>query len=132
MDTPDIVKEKVTVTPQTIPLDAEKQVGTTYLIAAQQTRHLDPNHAAEYAEYQRLHVQYTSDKKTHRRLIRLLDFRVLPILFLYYLLNSLDKANAGNIKIYTFLADTNMTSTQFNLALTWYFFTYAGLETPSK
>jgi hypothetical protein len=126
------VKEKTPVVPQTTPLDVEKQNGTTYLISAQQTVDLEPTHAAEYAEYLRLHTHFTSDKKNHGRLIRLLDWRVLPMLFMFYLLNSLDKANAGNIKIYTFLADTKMTGTQFNLALTWYFFTYAGLEAPSK
>lgn len=92
----------------------------------------NPQHAAEYAEYLRLDEYYNNNPKAKKRLIRLLDIRIIPMLFLYYLLNSLDKSNAGNVKIYTFLKDTNMTGTQFNLALTWYFFTYAGLEAPSK
>lgn len=108
--------------------DPEKQIGTTYTIPVE----LEATHAAEYADYLRLKEHYASDPQAHRRLIRLLDLRILPMLFLYYLLNSLDKSNAGNVKIYTFLEDTHMTSHQFNLSLTWYFFTYAGLEAPSK
>ncbi|KAH8655323.1 putative high-affinity nicotinic acid transporter [Xylariales sp. PMI_506] len=114
------------ITTDAVSSDVEKQVGETFLVS------VSPAAAAEYAEYQRLHAHFTADKAAHKRLIRLLDLRVLPMLFIYYLLNSLDKANAGNVKIYTFLADTNMTSSQFNLALTWYFFTYAGLEAPSN
>lgn len=107
--------------------DPEKQLGTTYVVGDTPAAS-----APEYVEFMRLKEHFESDPKAHRRLIRLLDFRILPFLFLYYLLNSLDKSNAGNVKIYTFLQDAHMTSHQFNLALTWYFFTYAGLEAPSK
>ena len=113
---------------------SEEQIGTTHVFPkdVHLAGILVPEHAAEYAEYCRLHDQYACAPKAKARLIRKLDFRVLPILFVYYLLNSLDKSNAGNVKIYTFLEDTHMTSRQFNLALTWYFFTYAGFEAPSK
>ncbi|KAF4633608.1 hypothetical protein G7Y89_g4509 [Cudoniella acicularis] len=93
---------------------------------------LNPAHAEEYVEFLQLKDHFEADPKAHKALIRRLDLRIIPMLFLYYLLNSLDKANAGNVKIYTFLKDTNMSSHQFNLALTWYFFTYAGLEAPSN
>ncbi|KUJ19133.1 putative high-affinity nicotinic acid transporter [Mollisia scopiformis] len=93
---------------------------------------LEAAHAAEYVEFLQLKNKFESDPKAYKALIRRLDLRIIPMLFLYYLLNSLDKSNAGNVKIYTFLEDTHMTSHQFNLALTWYFFTYAGLEAPSN
>ncbi|KAK5118727.1 hypothetical protein LTR85_007933 [Meristemomyces frigidus] len=93
---------------------------------------LDPEHAAEYNEYLQLKATFDADPVRRKRLIAKLDIRIIPMLFIYYLLNSLDKANAGNVKIYSFLEDTNMTSHQFNLALTWYFFTYAFLEAPSN
>ncbi|ETS77178.1 hypothetical protein PFICI_11052 [Pestalotiopsis fici W106-1] len=113
--------------------DAEKQVGTAFVISGSAVPvSTDSQHAAEYQEFLRLKMEFESDRKRHRKLLLRLDFRILPFLFLYYLLNSLDKANAGNVKIYTFLQDTNMTSHQFNLALTWFFFTYAFLETPSN
>jgi hypothetical protein len=125
-----VEKAPVACDSETASQDVEKQgTATSIEIAAVD---LDPAHAAEYQEYQRLHGHYQSDEKAQKRLIRLLDLRVIPMLFIFYLLNSLDKSNAGNVKIYTFLEDTNMTSHMFNLALTWYFFTYAGLEAPSK
>jgi MFS family permease len=49
-------------------------------------------------------------------------------LSLLYLLASLDKANAGNAKLFGFLEDVGMTSNQFNLALTVLFFTYGLFE----
>ncbi|KAH9886820.1 putative high-affinity nicotinic acid transporter [Xylariomycetidae sp. FL2044] len=114
--------------------DLEKMAGITYTMPTTDLPvvAIDESHAAEYEDYQRLKARFEADPKAMKRIIRLLDLRILPYLFLYYLLNSLDKSNAGNVKIYTFLQDTNMTSRQFNLALTWYFFTYAGLEAPSN
>ncbi|KAM0755164.1 putative high-affinity nicotinic acid transporter [Meredithblackwellia eburnea MCA 4105] len=86
----------------------------------------------EYDQFLRLKAMFQQDPAVHDRLVRRLDYRILPMLFIFYLLNSLDKNNAGNVRIYTFLADTNMTPKQFNLALSWFFFTYAGFEAPSN
>lgn len=41
---------------------------------------------------------------------------------------SLDKSNASNAKLYGFLEDVGMSSTQFNLALMYFFFTYGLCE----
>lgn len=41
---------------------------------------------------------------------------------------SLDKSNAGNAKLFGLLEDVGMTSTQFNLALMYLFFTYGLCE----
>ncbi|KAJ0381255.1 hypothetical protein COL26b_000599 [Colletotrichum chrysophilum] len=57
------------------------------------------------------------------------DWRLLPTLSVLYLLCSLDKSNAGNAKIFGFVTDANMTSTQFNLGLMVFFFSY-GLWEP--
>lgn len=75
------------------------------------------------------------------------DWRLLPTLSFLYLMCSLDKANAGNAKVsrdfhlwqdppvyltrsqlFGFLDDVGMTSTQFNLALMYFFFTYGLCE----
>ena len=92
----------------------------------------DAVHAAEYSEYLRLREHFLANPKAHRSMITRLDVRILPFLFMYYLLNSIDRTNAGNVKIYTFMEDTNMTNTQFNLALTWFIIMYALFEAPSK
>lgn len=108
----------------------EMQVGTTIEVPA--TGVVDAVHAAEYVEYLRLKDHFTANPKAHRSMIMRLDARILPFLFMYYLLNSIDRTNAGNVKIYTFMKDTNMTNTQFNLALTWFIIMYAMFEAPSK
>ncbi|QKX52948.1 uncharacterized protein TRUGW13939_00019 [Talaromyces rugulosus] len=124
---------RVSVSEAASSADREKNPSKTGIeIGTQVPVELDSTHATEYADYLRLKGHYASDPKAHRRLLLLLDLQILPLLFIYYILNSLDKSNAGNVKVYTFLEDTHMTSRQFNLALTWYFFTYAGLEAPSN
>jgi len=60
------------------------------------------------------------------------DWRLLPTLSFLYLMNSLDKSNAGNAKLFGFLEDVGMTNTQFNLALMYLFFTYGLFEPVSN
>jgi sugar phosphate permease len=91
-----------------------------------------PEHAAEYMEFLTLQQHFQADPEVYAKLVRRLDCRIIPMLFLYYLFNGLDKSNAGNVKIYTFLKDTHMTGTQFNLAQTWFFITYGLFEAPSN
>ncbi|KAK7433773.1 hypothetical protein CaCOL14_003427 [Colletotrichum acutatum] len=108
----------------------EMQVGTTVEVPAFSIVYAV--HAAEYVEYLRLKDHFMANPKAHRSMIMRLDARILPFLFMYYLLNSIDRTNAGNVKIYTFMKDTNMTNTQFNLALTWFIIMYAMFEAPSN
>jgi MFS family permease len=53
---------------------------------------------------------------------------MLPTLSFLYLMCSLDKANAGNAKIYGLLDGIGMTTQQFNYALMYFFFTYGLCE----
>ncbi|OKL63408.1 hypothetical protein UA08_01771 [Talaromyces atroroseus] len=82
---------------------------------------------SEYERYLTLHEAFEGSGK--KKLLRKLDLRLLPTLSFLYLMCSLDKANAGNAKLFGFLEDVGMTSTQFNLALMYFFFTY-GLWEP--
>ncbi|TVY41297.1 High-affinity nicotinic acid transporter [Lachnellula occidentalis] len=94
----------------------EKQVGFNApidIMGIDAPAALEPSHAAEYLEFLELKDHFESDPKAYKSLVR-------------------RQSNAGNVKIYTFLKDTHMTGHQFNLALTWYFFTYAFLEAPSN
>ncbi|WRT67578.1 uncharacterized protein IL334_004550 [Kwoniella shivajii] len=84
-------------------------------------------HSEEYEQY--LALEQRMAGAPHKRLMRKLDFRLLPSLSVLYLLASLDKSNAGNAKLFGFLEDVGMSSSQFNLALTVLFFTY-GLSEP--
>lgn len=88
-----------------------------------------------------------------RRLMRKIDFRIVPWLSLLYLLNSLDRSNIGNSRVsslyypafdisfiqahilcqlYGMEQDLHITNTQYLLALTSFFFPYALFELPSN
>ncbi|VUC23760.1 unnamed protein product [Clonostachys rosea] len=85
------------------------------------------SHNPEYDRYLDLHRKFEGEGK--KKLLRKLDWRLLPTLSVLYLLCSLDKSNAGNAKIFNFPADAGMTPTQFNLGLMVFFFSY-GLWEP--
>ncbi|KAK6904445.1 hypothetical protein I203_105258 [Kwoniella mangroviensis CBS 8507] len=86
----------------------------------------EAHHNEEYEEF--LILEKQMEGAPHRKLMRKLDFRLLPTLSVLYLLASLDKANAGNAKLFGFLEEIGMTATQFNYALMYLFFTYGLFE----
>ncbi|EMC93930.1 hypothetical protein BAUCODRAFT_124680 [Baudoinia panamericana UAMH 10762] len=87
------------------------------------------DNTVEYERYLALHAEFHAENgHSHRKLLRKLDLRLLPTLSFLYLMCSLDKSNAGNAKLFGFLQDVGMTSTQFNLALMYLFFTYGLCE----
>ncbi|KAJ5991221.1 hypothetical protein N7522_011428 [Penicillium canescens] len=83
--------------------------------------------AAEYERF--LHFENVFSGASKKKLLRKLDLRLLPTLSFLYLMCSLDKSNAGNAKLFGLLEDLGMSSTQYNLALMYFFFTY-GLAEP--
>ncbi|KAK3313103.1 major facilitator superfamily domain-containing protein [Apodospora peruviana] len=87
-------------------------------------------HNPEYDRYLVLENEFEGPRK--KKLLMKLDFRLLPTLSVLYLMNSLDKSNAGNAKLFGFLEDVGMTPTQFNLALMYLFFTYGLFEPVSN
>ncbi|KAI0966574.1 retrograde regulation protein 2 [Xylaria arbuscula] len=71
------------------------------------------------------------DAKT-RRILRKVDYRLIPMLTLLYLLAFLDRGNIGNAKVAGMNKDLGLTGTQYNIALTVFFFPYAVFEIPSN
>jgi len=79
-----------------------------------------------------------------KRLIRKLDFKIIPWLTLLYLISFLDRTNIGNAKIqgvcptnkvntyFQLQADLHLTDTQYALCLSIFFITYALVEVPSN
>lgn len=57
------------------------------------------------------------DKETHR-ILRKVDYRLLPMLTLLYVLAFLDRGNIGNAKVAGMNEELQLTGTQYNLALT--------------
>ncbi|QIX00381.1 hypothetical protein AMS68_005898 [Peltaster fructicola] len=66
------------------------------------------------------------DKHAERRLVRKFDVRILPLLAVMYLLNSLDKSNLGNAKTGgTFESDLGMAGTnEYNIVIAVFFIPY--------
>ena len=69
-----------------------------------------------------------SDKKLTRRL----DRRVIPPLFVLFLMSFLDRSNIGNAKIQGLEASLNMSGQDYSIALFVFFVTYILCEVPSN
>ncbi|CAK4032887.1 retrograde regulation 2 [Lecanosticta acicola] len=67
-----------------------------------------------------------------KKIIRKVDWRLPPVLCLLYLVSYLDRSNIGNAKIAGMTHDLHMTGTQYNIALTCFFFPYALFMVPSN
>ncbi|KAK5126480.1 hypothetical protein LTR85_010716 [Meristemomyces frigidus] len=76
-----------------------------------------------YGEYLRLNEVYTGDRL--KKLLRKVDLHVIPQLVLIYLLAYIDRANAGNAKLFGALTDMHMSGQDWNTAICVFFATYA-------
>ncbi|CAH0058004.1 unnamed protein product [Clonostachys solani] len=72
------------------------------------------------------------DDDETRMVRRKIDWRLIPMLTLLYLLAFLDRGNIGNAKVAGMNNDLGLTPTQYNLALTVFFIPYALFEVPSN
>ncbi|KAI2468774.1 MFS general substrate transporter [Annulohypoxylon bovei var. microspora] len=67
-----------------------------------------------------------------KKILRKMDIRLIPMLAVLYLLSFLDRGNIGNAKIEGLQEDLRMSSDEYNLCLTVFFFTYGVFEVPSN
>lgn len=67
-----------------------------------------------------------------QKLRRRIDYRILPLFSVLYLLSFLDRTNIGNAKIEGLPEDLGLVGNQFNMALLIFFVFYAVLEVPSN
>ncbi|KAF9810704.1 hypothetical protein IEO21_06838 [Rhodonia placenta] len=67
-----------------------------------------------------------------QKVLRKLDWHLLPFLSLLYLLAYLDRTNVGNAKIAGLTTDIGLTGLQFNLCSAMFFVTYCAFEVPSN
>ncbi|EKG19221.1 Major facilitator superfamily [Macrophomina phaseolina MS6] len=91
---------------------------------------VDEEQAALYREFQ------TKDGEWHhymqKKLMRKVDWHLLPLLILMYLLNFLDRSNLAQARLGTLEEDLNMTGTDFNLATSILFVGYLLMQIPSN
>ncbi|KIX03060.1 uncharacterized protein Z518_06610 [Rhinocladiella mackenziei CBS 650.93] len=93
--------------------------------------HLEKPGLDEHAGLDDSNLPRYDDKET-KRILRKVDYRLLPMLTLLYVLAFLDRGNIGNAKVAGMNKDLNLTGKQYNLALTVFFFPYAIFEVPSN
>ena len=73
-----------------------------------------------------------SDGEEEKALVRKIDLRLLPAIWLMYLLSYIDRTNIGNAKVAGLQDDLHLSSGQYSLALIVFFITYVLFEVPSK
>jgi MFS family permease len=78
-------------------------------------------------------VEYTEFDPTEvNRVLKKVDWRLLPPLTLLYILAFIDRSNIGNAKIAGMNEELGLSGAQYNMALTVFFFPYAFFEIPSN
>jgi MFS family permease len=72
------------------------------------------------------------DPKEEARILRKIDFRLVPMLALLYLLAFIDRSNIGNARIAGMYDDLSLQGLKYNAAVTIFFVPYTLLEVPSN
>ena len=67
-----------------------------------------------------------------RKLMRKVDWRIMPTLSILYLLAFLDRTNIANAAVFGLAKDIHLTGNQYNTALTIFFVPYVIFEIPSN
>jgi len=68
----------------------------------------------------------------HRKLMRKIDYRLIPWLAQLYLLTFLDRSSIGNARLYKMEKSLHITDAQYLLAITCFFLPYGLFEVPSN
>lgn len=75
-------------------------------------------------------ASYPEEKK--KRAVRKVDYRLVPMLVLLYLMAYIDKTNLGNAKIEGLPADLGMSNVDYNVAVSIFFIPFILFEVPSN
>ncbi|KIM99148.1 hypothetical protein OIDMADRAFT_181575 [Oidiodendron maius Zn] len=75
---------------------------------------------------------FVENPELERRILWKVDLRLIPPLFIMYILNYLDRNNIGNAKVAGMQTDLHLTSSDYSLALSIFFIGYLLLEVPSN
>ncbi|KAJ1334965.1 MFS transporter ACS family allantoate permease [Microdochium nivale] len=67
-----------------------------------------------------------------KQAVRKVDYRLMPMLVLLYLVAYLDKTNIANAKIEGMVSDLGMSGVQYNIAVSVFFITFVLAEVPSN
>ncbi|KAL1899916.1 hypothetical protein Sste5346_002782 [Sporothrix stenoceras] len=77
-------------------------------------------------------VVLAMDKEREARILRKVDWRLVPLLSFLYLIGYVDRSNIGNAKIAGMADDLKLEGLMYNTALTLFFVPYGLFEVPSN
>ncbi|KAG8163013.1 hypothetical protein KVR01_007491 [Diaporthe batatas] len=83
-------------------------------------------------EAQRLGLEFDPKSPENKKLVRKLDWRLVPSCWALYLLSNVDRANIGNAKTGGLEDDFKLTSTQYSIIVLVFFTSYIVCEVPSN
>ncbi|KAG8931893.1 hypothetical protein FRC02_001978 [Tulasnella sp. 418] len=72
------------------------------------------------------------DEKEDARILRKIDWQLLPFVSLLYLLSFMDRSNIGNAKIAGLVPDLKLKGLEYNICAAIFFITYSLAEVPSN
>ncbi|KAL2784653.1 major facilitator superfamily domain-containing protein [Aspergillus keveii] len=72
------------------------------------------------------------DEVEEKRIIRKIDWHIVPVLGVLYLMSFIDRSNIGNAKIAGMDEDLDLDGMRYNTAVTVFFVTYSLFEVPSN
>ncbi|KIM38324.1 hypothetical protein M413DRAFT_30170 [Hebeloma cylindrosporum] len=72
------------------------------------------------------------DEDLEKKAVRRVDYTVLPVMSMFYLLSFLDRGNIGNARVAGLQQDLKMTDAQYQICLTVLFVPYIASELPSN
>ncbi|KAL4778431.1 major facilitator superfamily domain-containing protein [Aspergillus varians] len=88
--------------------------------------------AADIAEAQQIVTHWVDGTPEEKRLVRTLDWRILPCTWVLYLLGFLDRANVSNAKTRGLEDDFGLTSSQYSIIVLVFFISYLVFEVPAN
>ncbi|KAI0427587.1 DNA-repair protein rad2 [Xylaria sp. FL1042] len=95
------------------------------------SQHLDPK-APEDVEGEATYEESTNFGVDEKKLVRKLDWHLVPLVMLLYTFSFLDRVNIGNARLYGLEEDLGLTPNQFQIAVSIVFVTYIIFELPSN
>lgn len=78
----------------------------------------------DFSDSRRMSASYVLDSAAERKLVWKFDSRILPVLAVMYLFNSLDKSNLGNAKTAGLEKTLKLRGDQYNIILSVFFVPY--------
>ncbi|KAJ6618005.1 major facilitator superfamily domain-containing protein [Mycena sp. CBHHK59/15] len=83
-------------------------------------------------EFSHAMSKYQPDSEAERKLVRRIDMRIVPTVWLLYVMSYLDRANIGNAESGGMQKDLGYGSTQYSIILLMFFVSYVIFEVPSN